>query len=98
MSVIVEFTLFPIGKEESLSPYVVRTLGIIKQSGLAYEFGPMGTCIEGEWDEVMALVSRCHEELRSDCDRIYLAVKADYRKGQDGRLKKKVASVQSRTA
>ena len=98
MSVIAEFTLFPIGKEESLSKYVVRTLAIIRDSGLDYEFGPMGTCVEGEYEEVMTLVGRCHAELRRDCERVYMAVKLDYRKGQSGRLKAKVDSVLGKTA
>ncbi len=96
MSVIVEFSIFPIDKGESLSPYVARALKIIQDSGLSYELNPMGTCVEGEWQEVMALVDRCFQELRKDCNRISLALKADYRKGPSGRLKSKVESVKKK--
>jgi uncharacterized protein (TIGR00106 family) len=96
MSVIVEFSIFPVDKGESLSPYVARALNIIEESGLPYELNPMGTCVEGEWNEVMSLVDRCFQELEKDCNRINLALKADYRKGPAGRLKGKVASVKEK--
>lgn len=96
MSVIVEFSIFPMDKGESLSPYVARALQIIQDSGLPYELNPMGTCVEGEWSDVMALVDRCFQELQKDCNRINLALKADYRKGPAGRLKGKIESVKAK--
>jgi uncharacterized protein (TIGR00106 family) len=96
MSVIVEFSIFPMDKGESLSPYVARALKLIRDSGLPYELNPMGTCVEGEWSEVMALVDQCFQELQKDCNRISLALKADYRKGPSGRLRGKVASVKEK--
>ncbi len=93
MSVIVDFSLFPLDKGESLSPYVARSIKIIRDSGLPYEFRAMGTSIEGEWDEVMAVVNRCFEAMRADCGRVSLSLKADFRKGPAGRLQGKVASV-----
>ena len=96
MSVIVEFSIFPMDKGESLSLYVARALKMIQNSGLPYEMNPMGTCVEGEWSEVMALVDRCFQELEKDCSRINLSLKADYRKGQSGRMKSKVKSVKEK--
>ena len=96
MSVIVEFSIFPLDKGVSLSPYVTRALKMIQDSGLPYELNPMGTCVEGEWSEVMALVDRCFQELEKDCNRINLSLKADYRKGSAGRLKSKVESVKEK--
>ncbi|MGD9055028.1 MAG: MTH1187 family thiamine-binding protein [Desulfobacterales bacterium] len=96
MSTIVEFSIFPLDKGESLSPYVARALKLIQDSGLPYELNPMGTCVEGEWQEVMALVNRCFQALEKDCNRITLSLKADYRKGPTGRMKSKVASVREK--
>lgn len=96
MSVIVEFSIFPMDKGESLSPYVARALKEIQESGLPYELNPMGTCVEGEWREVMALVDRCFQALAQDCNRINLSLKADYRKGPAGRMKSKVVSVKEK--
>jgi uncharacterized protein (TIGR00106 family) len=96
MSVIVNLVLFPTDKGESVSPYVARVVKIIQESGLPYDLHSMGTCVEGEWDEVMSLTGRCFKELEKDCDRIYLAFTADYRKGAWGRMKSKIASVEER--
>jgi uncharacterized protein (TIGR00106 family) len=94
VSVIVDFSIFPVDKGESVSAYVSRAVKIIKESGLAYKLGPMGTSIEGEWDEVMALVGRCFEALKKDCSRVYMTIKVDYRKGASGRMEYKVQSIE----
>jgi uncharacterized protein (TIGR00106 family) len=96
MSVIINLSIFPMDKGESVSSYVARAVNIIKESGLQYNFGPMGTSIEGEWDEVMGVVNRCFEDLKKDCNRIYLNLNADYRKGAPGRIKSKVTSVEKK--
>lgn len=94
MSVIIDFSIFPIGKGESVSDDVSRAVRIIKESGLAYKLGPMGTAIEGEWDQVMGVVSRCFEALRKDRQRIYMTIKVDYRQGKAGRMEGKIQSVE----
>ena len=48
------------------------------------------------WDEVMAVVKRCYEAMRSDCKRITCSVKIDYREGKKGRLTSKIASVEDK--
>jgi uncharacterized protein (TIGR00106 family) len=93
MSVIVDFSLFPLDKGESLSAYVARSIRIIRDSGLPYDFRAMGTSIEGEWEEVMAVVTRCFQAMAADCGRVSLALKADYRQGPGGRLQAKIDSV-----
>lgn len=96
MSVLIEFSIFPMDKTESVSPYVARAVKIIQGSGLPYRLGPMGTAIEGEWDEVMALVEKCFEELKKDSNRIYMTIKVDYRKGDSGRIDGKIRSVEEK--
>jgi uncharacterized protein (TIGR00106 family) len=96
MGVLIDFSIFPLDKGDSLSSYVARALKIIKDSGLAYELGPMGTSVEGDWDQVMGVVNSCFKELKKDCDRVYMALKLDYRKGSSGRLKSKVKSVEKK--
>ena len=96
MSVLIDFSIFPVDKGASVSSYVARAVGIIEQSGLNYSLGAMGTSIEGEWPEVMAVINRCFEALQTDCDRIYCTIKADYRKGARHRLQGKVRSVEAK--
>ena len=96
MSVIINFSIFPLDKGESLSSYVARAIKIIEESNLPYELTAMGTSIEGEWSEVMSVVDQCFRALENDCNRVYLALKADYRKGPAGRLQSKVAPVKQK--
>jgi uncharacterized protein (TIGR00106 family) len=95
-SVVVEFSITPIGKGESVSAEVARVTRIVRGSGLPSELHAMGTIVEGTWDEVFDLVRRCHDELSGDCPRLSIAIKVDSRAGPPGRLRKKVESVQRR--
>ena len=92
--VLLEFSMSPMDKGESVSNYVSRSLKIISESGVDYRLNPMGTVLEGEWDEVMTVVKRCYETMRSDCKRITSTVKIDYREGKKGRLTSKISSVE----
>ena len=94
MSVVIQFSIFPMDKGVSVSPYVARAARIIRESGFRYELGPMGTCIEGEWNEVIGVVTRCFEDLKKDCERIYATITADYRNDSYGRIESKVNSVE----
>ena len=95
MSAMAEFSIFPLDKGDSLSEYVARAVKIVKDSGLTYRFGPMGTSIEGEWDEVMRVIDNCFEELKQDCGRIHLTVRIDYREKGGARMERKVKSVET---
>jgi uncharacterized protein (TIGR00106 family) len=84
----------PLDKGPSVSAFVSRSLDIIDQSGVDYRLNPMGTVLEGDWDEVIGVVTACFERMRQDCERISVAIKIDYRKGKSGRLGAKIASVE----
>ncbi|MBI5427381.1 MAG: MTH1187 family thiamine-binding protein [Nitrospinae bacterium] len=94
--ILLEFSMSPMDKGESLSPYVSRSLEIVANSGLDYRLTAMGAILEGEWDEVMGVVKQCYEKMRSDCNRVSRSIKIDYRKGREGRLESKIASVESK--
>lgn len=94
MSVIVELTLFPLDKGQSVGAHVARAVGIIRESGLACQLTPMGTCIEGEWSEVLAVVDKCFQALAQDSDRVYLTLKADWRRERLDGMRAKTRSVE----
>jgi uncharacterized protein (TIGR00106 family) len=93
--VLLDFSMTPLGKGESVSAYVARCMEVVAASGLDHRLHAMGTTVEGELDEVLAVVRRCFEALQPDCDRISCSIKIDYRKGPGGRLRSKVEKVQS---
>lgn len=94
--VLLEFSIFPLDRGASVSPYVARCLEIVDCCGLDYQCHAMGTTIEGEYTEVFGVVQRCFEALTVDCDRIECQIKMDYRKGRQGQIQAKVASVEAR--
>jgi len=94
--IMVELSMFPVDKGESLSAHVSKVLGIIDKSGLAYRINPMGTVLEGEWDEVMRVIKKCHTALEKDCRRISTSIKIDYRKGRKSRMDAKIESVEQK--
>ncbi len=93
---LMEFSMIPLDKGASFSEYVARILNLVDQSGLEYRLNPMGTVVEGEWDDLLKLLTRCFQALEKDSDRISLQVKFDYRKGSESRIESKVRSVQAR--
>jgi len=96
MSLLIDFSMFPLDKGESVSPYVARVVEVIRESGLPHKLGAMGTSIEGEWRQVMDVVAHFFEELSKDCDRVYFAIKGDYRKKGEDRITTKVESVEKK--
>jgi len=96
MSILVSFSVVPIGKDVSLSPQVAKVLKIVAESGLPYRANPMGTVLEGDWEAVMSVVRQCHEAVMKDSDRALTAITIDDRKGKGERIEKKLASVEQK--
>ena len=94
MKTIAEFAIVPIGVGVSLSPYVAECEKIIRASGLKYELHANGTNIEGEWDEVAAVIRACHERLHDmGAPRIYTVAKFATRTDREQNMEDKVPSV-----
>ncbi|MDD4903336.1 MAG: MTH1187 family thiamine-binding protein [Candidatus Bipolaricaulis sp.] len=93
---IVDFSIAPIGRGESLSAHIADAYRIIEASGLSHEFHAMGTNLEGEWEEVMSVVNACRLRLLETCGRVSISLRIDDRKGPHGRLDRKVASARGK--
>ncbi|MCK5212710.1 MAG: MTH1187 family thiamine-binding protein [Dehalococcoidia bacterium] len=93
---IVDFSIAPIGKGESLSSSVAEAFAIIERSGIAYEHHAMGTNLEGDWDEVMAVIKACRDKMLESSNRLSLSIKIDDRKGALGRIAHKVPSARAK--
>jgi len=93
---IVDFSISPIGKGESLSRYVARAYELIETSGLPHEYHAMGTNIEGDWDAVMGLIKACRDLLLQEAGRVSISIRIDDRKGVREALSRKVRSAQEK--
>ncbi len=97
MSVLMEFAMFPTDKGESVSEYVARIIKKIEEMDINYKLTPMGTIVEFDtMDEAINLIHTAYKQLEKDCNRIYSIVKFDIRKGEKGRIEKKVKSVEEK--
>ncbi len=94
--VLLEFAIAPVGQGESVSAHVARAIDLIDRSGLPYQLTPMGTILEGEWAEVMGVVTQCFEMMAAEFPRVSVTLKVDYRAGPGGRLRSKTAKVEER--
>jgi len=93
---LAQFTIVPLGVGESVSAAVAEVIRIIDESGLPYRTNPMGTVIEGEWDDVMALIRRCHDEALRGAARVLTSISIDDRPGKPDRISEKIKSVEKR--
>ena len=97
MSVLLELTMFPTDKGESVSAYVSRIIAMIDERNLEYRLGPMSTTIEfPDLAGALAVVKEAYDLLEPDCARVYATIKLDIRKGRTARLAGKVESVEKR--
>lgn len=96
MSVLAEFSIVPLGIGASISPVVARMLAIVRESGIPYKANPMGTVVEGEWDAVLDVIRKCHEEAAKDSERVLTRISIDDRKGTANRIEAKLEAVERR--
>jgi uncharacterized protein (TIGR00106 family) len=94
-SMIAAFSITPLGTGESVGELVAETVRIVRASGLPNETNAMFTNIEGEWDEVMAVIKECVDTMAEAAPRISVVVKLDHRPGEpSGRMSRKVESAE----
>jgi uncharacterized protein (TIGR00106 family) len=93
--VIVAFSISPStgGDDGGVSEAVAAAIRVVRDSGLPHETNAMFTNIEGEWDEVMAVVKAAVDAVAAHSPRVSLVLKADIRPGYDGQLSAKVKRI-----
>jgi len=90
----VAFRVSPTGGDTSVGAAVAEAIRVVRTSGLANETNAMFTNIEGEWDEVMAVVKQAVDAVAAVSDRVSLVLKADIRPGYTGQLTAKVQRIE----
>ena len=95
-NMLAEFSVVPLGKGESVSQYVAECVRIVHESGLDYRLNPMGTVVEGQYDQVMEVVKRCHMAVTAKCHRVITTIKIDDRIGAEGMMDGKMRSVEEK--
>ena len=91
---IVAFSVSPLGGGDSVGDAVAGAIKVVRASGLPNETNAMFTNIEGEWDEVMAVVKQAVEVVAAVSGRVSLVLKADIRPGYTAQLDAKVQRIE----
>ena len=95
---LVAFSISPMSSEPtgSVTDAVAAAVRVVRDSGLPCETNAMFTNVEGEWDEVFAVVKQAVEAVAELSPRVGLVLKADIRPGHEGQLTAKVERVEER--
>lgn len=94
---LAEFSITPVGKGESLGDVIADVLRLVDSSGLPYKANAMGTVVEGEWDDVMGLIKKCHEKVMESAPRLTSSIHIDLRPSKPlDRITEKLKSVEKR--
>jgi uncharacterized protein YqgV (UPF0045/DUF77 family) len=90
---LVAFSVAPSGgvdATDSVHDAVAAAVRVVRESGLPNHTDSMFTTIEGEWDEVFAVVKQATDAVAAYGTRVSLVLKADIRPGYTGELTAKV--------
>ena len=93
---LIEFSIVPVGIGSSIGDQLAEVLKIVDASGLPYKINPMGTVVEGEWDEIMKLIKKCHSTVMKVGERSITTITIDDRRGKSNRIDEKVKSIERR--
>ncbi len=93
---LIQLTVVPLGGDIHLSDEIAEVLKMVDDSGLPYQLTPSGTCIEGEWDEVMELVRQCHERVRRDSPHVITTIRIEDDQGATDKLRRNITSVEEK--
>lgn len=74
------------GADASVHDAVAAAVEIVRRSGLPHRTDSMFTTIEGEWDDVFAVIKDATEAVSEFGTRVSLVVKADIRPGYTGEI------------
>jgi len=91
---LIELSINPLGRGAHIAADLAAILKLVDDSGLRYVLTPFGTCIEGDWDEVMPLVKRCHEQARKMSAHVMTTVRIEDEEGAADKLHENIASVE----
>jgi len=99
MNVILDLCVVPIGVGVSVSKYIVACQKVLEETGLTHHLHPYGTTVEGEWDQVLGAVKRCHEVVHEmGAPRISTTIKLGTRTDRAQTMADKVRSVENKLA
>ncbi len=93
---LIELSIFPLGGDTHLSSDIAQVLKIIDDSKIPYQLTPAGTCMEGEWEELMPLIKKCHDQVKNRSSHVITTIKIEDEEKEMNKLTKNVRSVEEK--
>ncbi len=87
-------TFTPVGTGEETKELLAKAAKLIEKSELDYQLTSLGTLLEGDWDEVMAIIRKCHDEIKGFAERVVTNIIVDDRKDLSSRLTKNALEIE----
>jgi len=96
---MIDLCVVPIGVGTSVSEHVTACERVFQDAGLSHQMHAYGTNVEGEWDDVMAAVKRCHEVVHEmGAPRVTSSMRFGTRTDRTQTMADKIASVEAKLA
>lgn len=96
MHVIADLNVTPLGVGSSISSYVAACEKVIREAGLNCRLHAYGTNVEGSWEDVSAVVRRCHDVLHEmGAPRVNTSLKLGTRTDKAQSMDDRIAKVES---
>ena len=92
---LIAFSVTPLGAGEGVGEIVAEAVRVVRASGLPNQTDSMFTTLEGDWDEVMAVVKSAVDAVAERAPRVSLVLKADIRPGYEGQIKSKLERLEA---
>jgi uncharacterized protein (TIGR00106 family) len=91
---LIAFSITPLGVGEDVGEIVAEAVRVVRASGLPNHTDAMFTIIEGDWDEVMAVVKQATDAVAARAPRVSLVIKGDLRPGVSNAMTAKVETIE----
>jgi uncharacterized protein (TIGR00106 family) len=90
---LIELSITPLGTGTHISDAIAEAVRLVDASGLPYQVTATGTCVEGDWNDVMPLVRQCHERVRQLSPHVVTVIQIEDEEGAHNKLTQNVASI-----
>jgi uncharacterized protein (TIGR00106 family) len=91
-----ELKIIPLGESAHTSSRLAEVVKLVEASGLPYELTPTATCIEGSWNDVMALIKKCHDQARRMSSHVLTSVTVEDDADSENKLVRNVSSIEEK--
>jgi uncharacterized protein (TIGR00106 family) len=73
---VAQFSIYPLGHTH-LSKDIAEVVQELRAEGLHFQLGPLSTAVEGDWEQVLNAIHRCHRHLVEKHKRVITTIVID---------------------